>query len=114
MVASPTIKVIQGKTWNFFGRIRDGNAWRQLVTNNDQLSFAIVDPSTDAAIVSVANGSINKSDDGSYSFKIQPTDTGVASLTDPSYRIEVQLVDGITADQIPLIYGTLPISPSPL
>lgn len=101
------VKVIRGKTISTSGRIKKGQSNRQLVTLNDNLKFALAHPISMVRVLekSVVGGGITTDDNGGFRIRIEPTETTQAQLELDEYYYEVEIVEGDTGAEYPVLRG---------
>lgn len=101
------VSVIRGKTISTSGRIKMGENPRQLVSRNDELKFALAHPVSMVRVLekSISGGGITADDNGGFRIRIEPTETTQAQLELDEYYYEVEIVEGDTGAEYPILRG---------
>lgn len=114
-MSRPTLQLTRGKTEYLRGVIYEGRRARDLVTNNDELRFAIAHPDTMQRLVTKLSvlGEITLTEDGEYRIQLSPDDLSPAAVPLSLYVYEIELVDGNTGDQLLVERGEVRLAGSP-
>lgn len=109
------ISVIRGKTVTTSGQIKKGETPRQLLTLGDELKFALAHPISMVRVLekSVSGGGITVDDAGGFRIRIEPTETTQAQLELDEYYYEVEIVEGNTGAEYPIVRGKWSFTHSP-